>query len=514
MTMRFREEKAKGHRNRKSTAIAISTVGMALLLATVTTGIGFMSNTISSLSILKDFAIMVTIGIISSFIIMTTFQPAVKMVLTQRRERKKGIKPTKKDHQKKKKMGLGVKIVTSGARAGDKSPGAVLAIVLVFSLLAGYAGTMVETVFDFYDFLPEDTEAHDNIVFMMEEFTFGEQESGDFYIKGDMTNPAVLVAMDQCIKNTADDEQVLPGTEPRSILSVMQKYANPLSTSEYIESFVQTWAVSDTNGDGLPEQNVKDLYDILLYSTISHDELIGVLHHEESGDYTAGLIQVRVTSDNLRKAQELRDELNEDAKPLKELEKDGVIDKVYVIGGPIVTDVVIDELNAGQIRSIIITVIASTIVLTIVFYILERSFILGFLTSIPIMLVILWIIGSMYVLDYDLNVMTITIASLTVGMGITYAIHVTERFTEDLKIFEDIGQACENTLTHTGMALAGAFMTTAGGFGVLFFHSLPPLQQFGTLIALSITYSFLASTFILPTFLIMWAKWRRKRQRK
>jgi hypothetical protein len=64
------------------------------------------------------------------------------------------------------------------------------------------------------------------------------------------------------------------------------------------------------------------------------------------------------------------------------------------------------------------------------------------------------------------------------------------------------------------MALAGAFATTAGGFGVLYFHKLPPLQQFGVLIALSITYSFLASAYVLPTFLILWAKWHKRRDGK
>ena len=58
------------------------------------------------------------------------------------------------------------------------------------------------------------------------------------------------------------------------------------------------------------------------------------------------------------------------------------------------------------------------------------------------------------------------------------------------------------------MALAGAFLTTSGGFGILFFHKLPPLPQFGVMIALSIAYSFLASAYVLPTFLILWAKWR------
>jgi predicted RND superfamily exporter protein len=188
--------------------------------------------------------------------------------------------------------------------------------------------------------------------------------------------------------------------------------------------------------------------------------------------------------------------------------KGGTLDKVYVIGEPVVINVVVTEMNEGQIRSIIITIAASFIVLTIVFFLLERSFILGAITMIPVLLVILWILGTMIIFGYNLNVMTITIASLTIGMGITYSIHVSERFTEDLKKFKTPGEACENTLTHTGMALAGAFLTTSGGFGILFFHQLPPLQQFGVMIALSIAYSFLASAYVLPTFLILWAKWR------
>lgn len=516
MTMRFREERHKGNKNRKAVAIAVGTVGMALLLATITTSIGFMSNTVSSMSILRDFAIMTTIGIVSSFIIMTTFQPAVKLVVTswsEARKRKKGIKvDTRKPKMRKKKMSRAVSLITVGARAGDKAPGAVIAIMLLLTAGAVYSASQLETVFDFRDFLPEGTETHETVIFMLDNFAYGDQEFGQFYIKGDVARPEVLQAMDEAIANTADDERVAPGVPSRSILSLFEKYSNPTSAQETNATFLQTWAVSDTNGDGIPESNVKELIDILYDWPATHDEVVGLMHRSDAGEYDAALVQIRVSSDNLRKADLLQAELEKDAKPLYELEDDGVLDEAWVLGSPIVTNVVISEMNQGQINSIIITVIASFIVLTVIFFALERSLILGLLTTIPVTIVILWILGSMLFFGYDLNVMTITIASLTVGMGITYSIHITERFVEDLKIFKTPGRACENTLTHTGMALAGAFATTAGGFGILFFHRLPPLQQFGVLIALSITYSFLASTYILPTFLILWAKWRIRRE--
>lgn len=516
MTMRFREEKGKGERNNRAIAIAISTVGMALLLATITTSIGFMSNTVSSLTVLKDFAIMVTVGIVSSFIIMTTFLPAVRLIASERKEHKKKdkeIKP-KANNLKNNTKKHAVSLVTIGAKAGDRAPWAVLILLVIISGIAGYAASQLSTVFDFREFIPRDTDAYNNYVYLIDEFEFGDTEYGEFYIKGDIANYTVLLAMNDTIASTQGNNQAVPGIPARSILSVMQKYASPASPSDINVTFMQTWAISDPDRDGIPNDNIESLFDILYNFETSQPEVMSVLHRDADGNYDAALIQVRVTSDNLKKADVLVEELSKDAAPLRELEKEGTLEDVYIIGEPVVINVVVTEMNEGQIRSIIITVAASFVVLTIVFYILERSFILGLITTIPVVLVILWILGTMLLLGYNLNVMTITIASLTVGMGITYSIHISERFTEDLKKFDNVGEACENTLTHTGMALAGAFFTTAGGFGVLYFHKLPPLQQFGVLIALSITYSFLASAYVLPTFLILWAKWRDKRRKK
>ena len=169
----------------------------------------------------------------------------------------------------------------------------------------------------------------------------------------------------------------------------------------------------------------------------------------------------------------------------------------------------------------------------------------------------------MHLAGIPLNMMTIIIASLTIGLGITYGIHITHRFLEDLKnhnlknnlsiqkrvkcpkcgeIVDVTGKsgevvkvtcpscgnlgkvtfkkqtsttayiddACRSTVIHTGTALFGAASTTIAGFGLLVFSLMPPLQQFGGITALTILYSFLASVFILPTFLVLWAKWKQK----
>ena len=119
----------------------------------------------------------------------------------------------------------------------------------------------------------------------------------------------------------------------------------------------------------------------------------------------------------------------------------------------------------------------------------------------------------MYVLDISLNVMTLMVTSLTIGLGIDYGIHITSRFLEDLKRFDNVDKAIKSTVGHTGTALFGTTITTVTGFGILVFATLPPLQQFGGITALTILFSFLSSVFILPTFLVVWTKFKNRRDK-
>jgi len=126
---------------------------------------------------------------------------------------------------------------------------------------------------------------------------------------------------------------------------------------------------------------------------------------------------------------------------------------------------------------------------------------------IPVLLVLVWILGTMVAIGYTLNVMTILIGALTVGLGVTYAIHISHRFIEEIEHHNSLETAVNNTVKNTGSALFGAAMTTVLGFGVLFFAILPPMKQFGTMTAITIFYSFLSSVWVLPSMLVLWARY-------
>jgi predicted RND superfamily exporter protein len=265
--------------------------------------------------------------------------------------------------------------------------------------------------------------------------------------------------------------------------------------------------------EGVPKvdassSNIRQLFNYLILNPYSTKDALNLVHKTKDDTYNGAVmrVSVNVDMDDNKGIDQLHVDLNNDKKPLEES-----TDKSIVTGGPVLTKKIMDTLNDSQIRSLIITIFVSLIILTIVFYYKWRSVILGLITITPVIFCVIWTLATMYIVDIPLNVMTITIASLTVGLGITYGIHITHRFLEDLEKHDSIDEACRSTVSHTGTALFGAAATTIAGFGLLVFGLMPPIQQFGGITAMTILYSFLSSVFVLPTFLVLWARYRRKR---
>jgi predicted RND superfamily exporter protein len=113
----------------------------------------------------------------------------------------------------------------------------------------------------------------------------------------------------------------------------------------------------------------------------------------------------------------------------------------------------------------------------------------------------------MYLLGIPFNAVTGLITSLTIGLGVAYSIHISERYNQELERAETVQEAMRTAVTGTGGALLGSAATTVGGFGVLAFAILPPLQQFGVITGMTIIYAFLAAVLVLPSLLVVWTRY-------
>jgi predicted RND superfamily exporter protein len=507
LTMRNRYEKRRKSLN-AATIATIGSVGMALLLATVTTVFSFMSNILSSLSVMRQFGMLTAMGIISAFIIMNTFVPSVRLLWDRRRERK-GLRRgsssgTRNGPARKNAL---VKFVELGAHAAARFGTLIVVGSIIISALAFFSVAQLDSEFNFTDFIPEDLPEAKTIDYLFTNFNFS-SSSSVVLVEGDVATASVLQAVDRTQQKMDNDRDVVKigdTADVRSPLTVAHKYSLP-SSPDYIPELGDLFSSSDVDGDGIPDENVKALFLALARNPNSGRDLASVLHMDDDGEFDAAIIRIGIheTSDGGDMATT---ELNDDAIPLEKLEDSGDLESAIVTQGPVLQYSVVTEMNEAGLKSVVATIIASAILLTFAYWVVFRTVVVGLLTTIPIILVMGWVFGSMFLLNIPLNVITVTVAALTVGLGITYAIHISHRFLEDVKK-EPWKAAMCTTVGHTGAALFGAAATTIGGFGILMFSILPPMAQFGIVTALSIFFSFFASVFVLPSFLAIWARWK------
>lgn len=172
-----------------------------------------------------------------------------------------------------------------------------------------------------------------------------------------------------------------------------------------------------------------------------------------------------------------------------------------------ITSVITD----GQTTSIAITLLAALAVLMVFFGVTEFKPMLGFIAVSPILLVLLWVLGTMTILGIPYNVVTALITALSIGIGVDYTIHIIHRFTEELEHGRSLIDATTTTLSTTGSALIGSALTTALAFVVLLLSPQLPFQQFGLVTGITILYALIASIVVVPPMLIVWAayhQWR------
>lgn len=130
---------------------------------------------------------------------------------------------------------------------------------------------------------------------------------------------------------------------------------------------------------------------------------------------------------------------------------------------------------------------------------LFQSTLAGLYTLIPVAGSILLVYSAMVALGIKLGIGTSMFASVAIGLGVDFAIHTLDRLrTLYRRLDNEIDKALEAFYPTTGRALFFNFIAISCGFGVLISSKVVPLMNFGTIVVLSVSTSFLASMTLLP----------------
>lgn len=487
----YRAELGKGKKPAQAIISSITDVGMAMFLATITTFIAFLSFLTATMIPMRDFGLLCAIGIAYIFIVTITLQAAIRYILDRRKNPEK-VK-TKHDPNGK--------VMKKTARIVCKHPKTILIITLLVTLVMVFGATQVRTGFNMEDFLPEENESVQVLNKIMEEFPFSSQEKENILIEGNIATVGTLKGIYDTIKNMDDNKYVLYTTnnEPKtnSVMSLINTAV--AQNSSLIERF-------DLDSKNIPntDSQVKELFDYL-YDRYSY-ETIELIHRNDKEIYDATVVVVYT---NIMNGDD--EDLNTVMGDLYNEIKEDVVDldgnSAVITGDNSMMFSIMNSMTESQIISTFICILLAGIVLIIAY----RKLSLGLISMIPVCISTIWIVGTMYFIGYSLNVMTIMITSMTIGLGITYAIHAIERFRIVADRTGDVIEAISETIGHTGGALMIAAITTIAGFGMLMLTPMPVEQQFGLITALTILFAFLTSIFILPPVLMLWGRWKKKK---
>jgi predicted RND superfamily exporter protein len=205
-------------------------------------------------------------------------------------------------------------------------------------------------------------------------------------------------------------------------------------------------------------------------------------------------VRVKETSKTLRRDQLLR-ELSTELAGLDALSADDV----RLTGMLVLYNNVLQSLFRSQ----ILTLGAVFLAILVMFWVLFRSFSLAMVALAPNLLAATLVLGIMGLVGIPLDIMTITIAAIVVGIGVDDCVHYVYRFREEFREDRDYLAAMYRSHGSIGRAMYYTTITIVIGFSMLTLSNFTPSIYFGLLTVLAMTAAVLGALLLLPRLIIL-----------
>lgn len=487
----------------RAIAHSVRHCGVPVLLAAGTTAVSLLANLTSKFDPIAEFGILASIGVVSGWIVMTSFVPAARLVLDQRRAAK-GREPVTQPIADT--IPGAAAALPRIAAAVVRHPVPVLAAVVIVTVLAAVAAMNLSTTFAVKDFLPRNSETAENFNYLDDNF------------QGSATLMTVLIETDlnrgQAVRGLTDLHTTLvdPDRRPDGIVGP------PLASAA---TLLADWTGDSGQAGDNYDAEVAAAFNNLTGNTATTGadarrawELLEGVDAAGFGEVldfrVAGLdrtiIQIPVAVASNEALQELIGEI--------EALWVGDASEIDVTGGDALIALITDELAASQVSSVSLVVAAALAILVLYFARTESRPALGLITILPIVVTLAWLLGAMWVFGISYNMGTALMVVLTIGIGVDYTIHLTHRFLEERREAPRVIDAVRRAMVTTGGALLGSGLTTALGLLMLVFSPLRPMQELGILAAVTIVLGLIATFTVLPPLLVLWAHYHSRRNRQ
>jgi len=158
----------------------------------------------------------------------------------------------------------------------------------------------------------------------------------------------------------------------------------------------------------------------------------------------------------------------------------------------------LQSLFKSQIGSLLIVFAVISLMLFLIF----KSIKIMIIGLIPNIFVASSVMGLLGLLNIPLDIMTITVAAISVGMAVDNTIHYIYRYKKELKVTNSAENALKNAHATTGRAIFYTASTIAAGFCILSLSNFFPTILFGLFTSIAMILAFVSSLTLLPNLLV------------
>ncbi len=365
----------------------------------------------------------------------------------------------------------------------------VMAVGILAISVAGISRLTVEN--RFIDYFHDETEIHQGMLLIDEQL--GGTTPMDVIIDAPEVDPADLDWDDPL----ADDDDSDGGITATSYWFNASRLRDVRAIHDYLEGLPETGKVlSLATGLEVLQALEPDVADdnfslSLLYKKLPDDLRAEMITPYLSGDAQQLRVALRVfeTSRGLN-----RDALLEKIQSHLEETRGQYGERVQLTGMVVLYNNLLQSLFRSQIQTLAVIFLA--IMLT--FAILLRSLKVALIAIVPNIIPALFVLGLLGLLGVPLDIMTITIAAIAVGIGVDDTIHYVHRYEEEWRVDHDYRAALHRAHDSIGRAMYYTTMTITIGFLVMVLSSFIPTVYFGVFTAIAMVSALLTDITVLP----------------
>ena len=248
--------------------------------------------------------------------------------------------------------------------------------------------------------------------------------------------------------------------------------------------------------DDLNKKKLQSLEIAVLYSKIPDSIKKEIVSPYISVENDEARISVRI-KDSLKdlRRNELIKKINFDIE-----NKLGLKNDEFRLSGVLI---LFNNLLQSLFKSQILTLGIVMIGISLMFFVLFRNFMLALIGVVPNFMAALFILGIIGMLNIPLDMMTITIAAITIGIAVDNSIHYIYRFKEEFYNIKNYNLTLDRCHETVGVAILNTSVTIVFGFSILILSNFIPTIYFGIFTGIAMMLALLSVLTLLPKLIII-----------